>query len=395
MLWYKLVDIKLNKTKQLFDEIDLLEQELETDVNLFKNLLNEDLNNNKLKLLIQKICIKKCIQNSEISISYICQNKNYDYILKLSKKIEILKLRNLKVKKIIYDEKYLKEYKDIKFNNKEDFESILTTFLPKGYSGKEINYLFKLSEKNINILKEMDYKDISNYYVIKNFNASNIDRYIKYEKNSSDYKDIVTKVNLKLDLPVYTDTEEVKDADDLLVLVNKYNHLPKNYKPSDLTYLDGAYGNKVPMRSIIKEPFLELQAAAKKEINIKLMPTTAFRDESFQRTLYTNYVNKEGVEKADTYSARPSYSEHQTGLSIDLKNIALSNVRLTDENYEWLHNNAYKYGFIIRFPKDKENITLYQFENWHIRYVGKEAAKIIYENNLTLEEYIDLYITEY
>ena len=247
-------------------------------------------------------------------------------------------------------------------------------------------------EKNINILKEMDYKDISNYYVIKNFNASNIDRYIKYEKNSSDYKDIVTKVNLKLDLPVYTDTEEVKDADDLLVLVNKYNHLPKNYKPSDLAYLDGAYGNKVPMRSIIKEPFLELQAAAKKEININLMPTTAFRDESFQRTLYTNYVNKEGVEKADTYSARPSYSEHQTGLSIDLKNIALSNVRLTDENYEWLHNNAYKYGFIIRFPKDKENITLYQFENWHIRYVGKEAAKIIYENNLTLEEYIDLYV---
>lgn len=241
----------------------------------------------------------------------------------------------------------------------------------------------------------MDYKDISNYYVIKNFNASNIDRYIKYEKKALDYKDIVTKVNLKLDLPVYTDTQEVKDANDLLVLVNKYNHLPKNYKPSDLAYLDGAYGNKVPMRSIIKEPFLELQAAAKKELNINLMPTTAFRDESFQRTLYTNYVNKEGVAKADTYSARPSYSEHQTGLSIDLKNTALSNVRLSDENYEWLHNNAYKYGFIIRFPKDKENITLYQFENWHIRYVGKEAAKIIYENNLTLEEYIDLYVTEY
>lgn len=321
--------------------------------------------------------------NSEIKELMNKNNiKDSDY----SKTLEYVLLNN------IYDEKYLKEYKDIKFNNKEDFESILTTFLPKGYSGKEINYLFKLSEKNINILKEMDYKDISNYYVIKNFNASNIDRYIKYEKNSSDYKDIVTKVNLKLDLPVYTDTEEVKDADDLLVLVNKYNHLPKNYKPSDLAYLDGAYGNKVPMRSIIKEPFLELQAAAKKEININLMPTTAFRDESFQRTLYTNYVNKEGVEKADTYSARPSYSEHQTGLSIDLKNIALSNVRLTDENYEWLHNNAYKYGFIIRFPKDKENITLYQFENWHIRYVGKEAAKIIYENNLTLEEYIDLYV---
>ena len=132
-----------------------------------------------------------------------------------------------------------------------------------------------------------------------------------------------------------------------------------------------------------------------KELNINLMPTTAFRDEAFQRTLYTNYVNKEGVDKADTYSARPGYSEHQTGLSIDLKNTALSNVRLSDENYDWLENNAYKYGFIIRFPKNKEDITLYQFENWHIRYVGKDAAKTIYENKLTLEEYIDLYVIEY
>ena len=206
---------------------------------------------------------------------------------------------------------------------------------------------------------------------------------------------VVTRVNIKLDLPVYTDTKEVEDGNDYLVLVNKYNHLPKNYRPTDLAYIPGAYGNNVPMRSITKDAFLELQDAAKKELNINLMPTTAFRDEAFQRTLYTNYVNKEGVDKADTYSARPGYSEHQTGLSIDLKNTALSNVRLSDENYDWLENNAYKYGFIIRFPKNKEDITLYQFENWHIRYVGKDAAKTIYENKLTLEEYIDLYVIEY
>mgnify|MGYP002966673802 CR=1 FL=1 len=173
------------------------------------------------------------------------------------------------------------------------------------------------------------------------------------------YKDVVTRVNIKLDLPVYTDTKEVEDGNDYLVLVNKYNHLPKNYRPTDLAYIPGAYGNNVPMRSITKDAFLELQDAAKKELNINLMPTTAFRDEAFQRTLYTNYVNKEGVDKADTYSARPGYSEHQTGLSIDLKNTALSNVRLSDENYDWLENNAYKYGFIIRFPKNKEDITLY------------------------------------
>lgn len=313
-------------------------------------------------------------------------NKKY-----YSKTLEYVLLNN------IYDEKYLKEYKDIEFNNNTNFETILTTFLPIGYTGKEINYIFHLSEKNIEKLKKLEYKDITNYYEIKNFNVDNIDRYNKYKdsNNNLDYKEIVTRVNIKLDLPVYTDTTEVENPDDILVLVNKYNHLPKDYKPSDLDYLDGAYKNKVPVRKIIKEPFLKLQSAAKKEININIMPTTAYRGEEFQRTLYNNYVAKEGVQKADTYSARPSYSEHQTGLSIDLKNTALSNIRFTDENYEWLEKNVYKYGFIIRFPKNKEDITLYQFENWHIRYVGNEAAKIIYENNLTLEEYIDLYITKY
>ena len=188
----------------------------------------------------------------------------------------------------------------------------------------------------------------------------------------------------------YTDTKEVSDPNDLLVLVNKFNYLPKDYKPSDLVYIDGAYGNKVPIRSVLKDDFLALQTAAKNEIGVKIMPTTAFRDQNFQKTLYDKYVKKDGVKAADTYSARPGYSEHQTGLAIDLKNIALKKTRLSDENYKWLEENAHKYGFIVRFPKEKEQITGYKFENWHIRYVGKEVAKYIMTNKLTLEEYIDL-----
>ena len=150
------------------------------------------------------------------------------------------------------------------------------------------------------------------------------------------------------------------------------------------------------MREVIKEPFLELQKAAEEEIGIILKPTTAFRDQSFQNTLYNNYVAKDGVEAADTYSARPGFSEHQTGLAIDLKNTLISSsTRLNDSDFEWLSNNAHRFGFIIRYPKEKVDITGYQFENWHIRYVGLNIAKTIYENNLTLEEYIDLYITEY
>ncbi len=310
---------------------------------------------------------------------------------KYSKTLEFVLLNN------IYDESYLDEYSDIEFQDKDNFASILTTFLPLGYSGKEINYITKLSENNIDKLSKIDYVDISNYYEFSNFDVNKIDRYNSYyEDNDYSYKDVITYVNINLDLPVYTDTTEVADPNDLLVLVNKYHYLPDGYKPSDLAYLPGAYGNNVPMREVIIEPFKELQAAAEEEIGVNFMPTTAFRDYNFQRTLYNNYVASDGVTAADTYSARPGYSEHQTGLSIDLKNTAISgSTRLTDENYEWLSNNAYRFGFIIRFPEDKTNITGYQFENWHIRYVGLDAAKIIYEEDLTLEEYINLYVTEY
>lgn len=310
---------------------------------------------------------------------------------KYSKTLEYVLLNNL------YVEAYLDEYSDIEYNDNENFASILTTFLPLGYSGKEINYIFKLSNKNIEKLSKSEYIDITNYYNISNFNVDNIDRYNQYyESNNYSYQDVVTYVNINLDLKAYSVTKEVEDPNNLLVLVNKYNFLPNNYKPEDLTYVPGAYGNNVPMREVIKEPFIELQKAAEEEIGIILKPTTAFRDQSFQNTLYNNYVAKDGVEAADTYSARPGFSEHQTGLAIDLKNTLISSsTRLNDSDFEWLSNNAHRFGFIIRYPKEKVDITGYQFENWHIRYVGLNIAKTIYENNLTLEEYIDLYITEY
>ena len=106
--------------------------------------------------------------------------------------------------------------------------------------------------------------------------------------------------------------------------------------------------------------------------------------------LYDKYVKKDGIKAADTYSARPGHSEHQTGLAIDLKNMALKKTRLSESDFDWLEANAHKYGFIVRFPKDKEQITGYKFENWHIRYVGKEAATEIMDKNLTLEEYVEM-----
>ncbi len=296
----------------------------------------------------------------------------------------------------IYDEKYKDEYEKITYQDNDNFKDILVTFLPKGYKGEEINYILKLSNANINKLKDKDYIDISNYYTYKNFNVDNIDRYNKYyeEHNDYSYDLVITYVNIKLDLPVYTDPAIVSDGNDLLVLVNKYNCLEKTYRPNDLDYASGIYGN-VPMRKMAKDALVKLQEAVKNEINIELLPTTAYRDYSFQSTLYNNYVKEDGVAAADTYSARPGCSEHQTGLAIDLKNPIRTNVRLSESDYAWLKENAYRFGFIIRFPGNKEFVTGYQEENWHIRYVGMDAAKIIHDDDLTLEEYIDLYVNEY
>ena len=294
-----------------------------------------------------------------------------------------------------YDEKYIDEYKKIKYIDNDDFLKNISILLKKEYNAKEINNIMTMSDLQIEKILNNDYININKYYSIKNFDVEKYDRYEKYDKdNKLDIKDVVTYVNINLDLKPYEETKEITDADNLLALVNKYYGLPTSYKPSDLEYVDGFYGNKVPMRKIAKENFLELQKDALKN-GISLMPTTAYRDASFQKTLYNNYVAKDGVEAADTYSARPGFSDHQTGLAIDLKDSNIkTDIRLSDEDYEWLKNNCSKYGFIIRYPKDKENITLYQFENWHIRYVGDDA-KTIMDNNLTLEEYIDLYITKY
>ncbi len=300
------------------------------------------------------------------------------------------------IKENTFDVKYIDEYLKINYQDHRDFLQNIQKYLEIGYNGDEINAIYKLSNLNQNKLLTKTKQDFSKYQNIRNFNVDNLTRYNQYlNLTGKDIQTVVTHVNLKLDLPVYTNTEEVKDANSTLVIVNKYNYLPENYKPNDLVYLDGAYGNKVPVRAIIKEPFLKLQEAAKKEININLMPSTAFRNELFQTTLYNNYVASDGVAKADTYSARPGYSEHQTGLAIDLRNTALKDVRLTDDDYEWLENNSYKYGFIIRFPKGKENITGYQFENWHIRYVGIDLATKIHNSKLCLEEYYDMYLKEY
>ena len=114
---------------------------------------------------------------------------------------------------------------------------------------------------------------------------------------------------------------------------------------------------------------------------------SAYRSYATQKWVYQRYVRQESAQAADTYSARPGCSEHQTGLALDVNTASFSDGFEETAEYAWLAENAWRFGFLLRFPEGKEELTGYQFEPWHYRYVGLEAAQTCFENGWTLEEY--------
>ena len=159
-----------------------------------------------------------------------------------------------------------------------------------------------------------------------------------------------------------------------ILVVNKTYSLPQNYNPGKLN-------------DEVLSAYNEMRQAADKD-NITLWIASGYRSYSTQQELYNNYVKKDGKEKAEKYSARPGHSEHQSGLAMDL-NIVDDSFIGTKEAI-WIEKNCYKYGFIIRYPKGKDDVTGYKYEPWHIRYLGKDLAKKVYNSGLTLEEYLGI-----
>ncbi len=125
-------------------------------------------------------------------------------------------------------------------------------------------------------------------------------------------------------------------------------------------------------------------------VGLSLSIVSGYRSYVTQRNTYNNYVARDGQAVADTYSARPGHSEHQTGLAIDVNSLLVS-FENTPEG-QWLKDNCYKYGFILRYPKGKDSITGYMYEPWHFRYVGNSLAEQLYNSGdwITLEEYLGI-----
>lgn len=186
---------------------------------------------------------------------------------------------------------------------------------------------------------------------------------------------------------------DLEGLDSINILVNKKNDLPADYEPSDLIHPDVSTTKNLTVREVIHEDLKEMFKDAEDD-HINLSITSGYRSYSYQKRLFNNYAARDGEEAASRYSARPGQSEHQTGLALDIaaKNgVCTLNTcfKDTDEG-KWLKENAWKYGFILRYPEGKEEITGYMFEPWHFRYVGKKEAQKIYESGLTVEEFYNV-----
>jgi len=186
----------------------------------------------------------------------------------------------------------------------------------------------------------------------------------------------------------------LKDENNNEVLVNKTNWLSKEFIPVDLIvpkvkFLPDTNGEAMFLRKESAKAIEKLFKSAKKE-KIELYAVSGYRSFKRQREIFKYNLKNDG-EAANRYSARPGQSEHQTGLAIDIT-CAANEFNLTYEfentdEYKWLCDNSYKFGFIVRYPKGKEDITGYDFEPWHFRYVGEKAAEEIFFKDITLEEY--------
>ena len=270
-----------------------------------------------------------------------------------------------------------------------------------GYTEKETELLLKNfkkdKERDFFLNNEVDKNYIKilkeKYYIPKNYF-----KYIEYLGNNPtlELEDIIRTINIHRDQEFYKIKLTADTSKNELMLVNKY-YLLNDYTPDDLVYISQKYAwgdkNSKQIRKVCYDAFIDMWESAKED-GYQLMINSAYRKPEDQETIYNNYKNKRGEKYADSIAARPGSSEHETGLALDIFSIKNTNKNTFKDSPEaaWLKDNAHNFGFILRYPLEKENITGYNYESWHYRYVGKKAAKYCYDNDITFDEYYAYFV---
>ena len=289
----------------------------------------------------------------------------------------------------------LDKYKEYKYKQTNEYK--LTSV---GYSLEESKFIIqKLNDENESYFVE----NKKNNYIIdllneKYFLEKNLYEYLEYkvDNKKKSYNDIVAIVNVGANKDWY-DPKSIKETDlskDNLMIVNKFNYLKEDYEPNEITSisLNYSYGNNKVSKDT-NDAYIEMAKAAKVD-GIQLMANSTYRTYKRQDEIYKDFYYSKGISYADKYAARAGYSEHQTGLAIDIfttGNSTTSNFEESDA-FKWLSTNAHKYGFILRYPKGKEYLTGYNYESWHYRYLGIDIATKVYNEGITYDEYYAFYI---
>ena len=330
---------------------------------------------------------------SIVSLKFKGYSFNTSYkIYKLGIRKEVLdhdysELLSNMINEDLYNEKYLDSYFDINYYEYQDFLKNVNTWLDLGYVSLDIN---EINAKDDDLLKEKTkgkyISDIRTYLSFDYFKVDKLDRYLAYF--NGDYKDTIIKVNIGLDKEFYEDPNEVVEYS-IDMIVNKYNKLSKDFVPPELTKLDNCSEGEEYLTKEAKDAY-DKMCTASREAGLNLGVTSSYRSYESQESVYNTYLKSNGQDYVNKFVATPGYSEHQTGLALDVKSTKSSPFKTTKE-YKWMLENSYKYGFILRLEEGKENITGYSPEAWHFRYVGEDIAKYVHENALTYEEYYAIF----
>ena len=330
--------------------------------------------------------------NSLLELNY--SEKASKNILFSFKKKEVVaigenKTLNAAFESDLYNEKYFDRYSRIEYQNQENLIRNINTLIKKKYTNSEISII--LAHGNDSDVTEFSKRDkvryVEEFFAYDFAKLSLYDRYVNYSNVTGDDEETtVIYVNLDMDKTPYEEATEVKDFS-INMLVNKHFKLDEDFVPKDLVKVNKKYTDEddIKLNQETYNAFIELYNAASNE-GLGLVINSAYRSYQDQTELNDFYFKHYGQSYIDKYVAKPGFSEHQTGLCFDIGSTT-SNVFANSKEYPWMLENAYKYGFIQRFPSEYEDITGFRSESWHFRYVGKKAAKEIHDNDMSYEEY--------
>lgn len=313
-----------------------------------------------------------------------------DYIMSIGKN----KTLNRAFEDDNYNEDNLDIYRKIKYVNHKDLIANINKAIKIGYKYNEINTIFSHGDNDSvkEFLKREKVRYLEEFFSVDYAKLDKYDRYLRYEDDTGEDEDVtVLYVNLDLDKPDYEDALLVKEfsAD---MLVNKHRYLSEDFEPKDLMDIPSEYTSEEGLQSsrIAFNAYKQMNTQATKE-GYGIVINSAYRSYNDQVEIGEYYKKWYGQSYVDKYVAKPGYSEHQTGLAFDIGSTT-NNVFQNSKEYQWMQDNAYKYGFIERFTAKWEGITGFRKEPWHYRYVGKTIAKFIHDNNISYEEYYAVYL---